>query len=140
MVEDLATQYGTALVSAGSITLVTAPADASSSVVLNTTWDGNGAVEMVDQSAATMLATGDSFTVQFTVEVDPDAVGAPGQLNNQVTAGGDAVDDNGNPLTDSSGNPIIVTDDSDNGTDPNSNNGEGTSDDPTPLLLSLIHI
>ena len=32
----------------------------------------------------------------------------------------------------------MVTDDSDNGTDPNSNNGEGTSDDPTPLLLPSV--
>ena len=138
LVEDLATQYGTALVSAGNLTLITAPADASSSVNLDTTWDGFVTTEMVDQTAATALAVGDSYTIQFSVEVDPNAVGAPATLQNQVTAGGDAVDENGNPITDSTGNPIIVTDDSDNGTDPNSDNGSGTTDDPTPLLIADI--
>ena len=136
LVEDLATQYGTALLSAGNITLVTAPADASSSVSLDSGWDGNATSEMIDQTAANLLAVGDTFTIQFTTDVDPDAVGAPVTLENQVTAGGDAVDANGDPLIDATGNPIVVTDDSDNGTDPNSDNGTGTTDDPTPLLIS----
>ena len=50
--------------------------------------------------------------VQYTTEVDPDAAGAPGALDNQVTVGGDAVDSSGNPLADSMGNPIGVTDNS----------------------------
>jgi len=87
LVEDLAAHFGTAMVSAGNITLTVPPADPSSNVVVDSTWDGNGANEMIDQVAATMLAVGDSFTVQFIVEVDPDAVGAPGQLDNQVTVG-----------------------------------------------------
>ena len=143
LVEDLASQFGTALISAGNITLLAPPADPTSSVALDSTWDGSGATEMIDQAAATSLAVGDSFVVQFTTEVDPDAVGAPGALNNQATTGGDAVDSNGNPVTDSSGNPIVVTDDSDSGTDPNTSNAaapgdNGTSDDPTPLLLPDI--
>jgi len=143
LVEDLAAHFGTAMVSAGNITLVTAPADPTSNVVLDSTWDGNGANEMIDQLAATMLAVGDSFTVHFDVEVDPDAVGAPGQLDNQVTVGGDGVDENGNPVTDSSGNPITVTDDSDSGTDPNTTNAgadgdSGGSDDPTPLIIPAV--
>ena len=138
LIEDLATQYGTALVSAGNIVVTAGPSDLASSVAVDTAWNGSGAIEMIDQSVTTVLAVGDSFTTQFTVEVDPDAAGAPGQLNNQVTAGGDAVDADGNPLTDSSGNPIMVTDDSDNGTDPNGDNGEGGSDDPTPLILPAV--
>ena len=109
----------------------------------DSTWDGSGATEMIDQAAATLLAVGDSFVVRFTTEVDPDAVGAPGTLDNQATTGGDAVDSNGNPVTDAAGNPIVVTDDSDSGADPNTTNAgapgdNGTSDDPTPLLLPAI--
>ena len=135
VVDDLATQFGAAFVSAGSLTIVTPPADPDSIIAVDAGWDGNASAEMVDQAAATLLSVGDSFTVQFIVEVDPDATGTSSQLDNQATATGDAVDENGNPLTDSSGNPLVVTDDSDNGADPNSENGEGTSDDPTPLLL-----
>ncbi len=143
LVEDLATQFGTALVSAGNITLTTPPANASSSVVLDSTWNGNSTTEMISQPASTLLAVGDSFVVTFTVEVDPDAVGAPGALDNQVTVGGDAVDENGAPITNSTGTPIVVTDDSDSGTDPSTTNpGEdgdtGGSNDPTPLLIPAI--
>ncbi len=140
LVEDLAGQFGTALVSAGNITLTTPPADASSSITLDSSWDGSGITEIIDQDAATLLAVGDSFTVQFTTEVDPDAVGAPGALDNQATVGGDAVDENGNPIVNSSGAPIVVSDDSDSGADPNGDNPNapgdmGTTDDPTPLLI-----
>ena len=135
LVEDLAGQFGTALVSAGNITLAVPPADPSSSIVLDAGWDGDGTTEMINQSASTLLNVGDSFTVEFTVEVDPDAAAAPGALDNQVTVGGAAVDENGDPI-----DGIVVTDDSDSGADPNSTNaGEdgdtGGSDDPTPLLL-----
>ena len=89
-------------------------------------------IEMIDQAASTSLAVGDSFVVQFTVEVDPFAAGAPADLSNQVTVGGTAIDP--------AGNPVSVTDDSDSGADPNGDNpgapGDmGTSDDPTPLLI-----
>ena len=113
LVEDLATQYGTALVSAGNIALLVAPSVTLSTVVLNAAWDGNGTIEMIDPAVSTVLNVGDSFTVQFSVEVDPDAIGASATFENQVTAGGDAVDANGDPITDSLGNPILVTDDSD---------------------------
>ena len=143
LVEDLNVHFGTALISAGNITLTTPPADASSNVLLDSSWNGDGNNEMIDQAAATLLAVGDSFVVQFTVEVDPDAVGAPGELDNQVTVGGDGVDENGVPITDSTGTPIVVTDDSDSGADPNGTNPDGdgdngTSDDPTPLYLPAI--
>ena len=70
--------------------------------------------------------------VQFTVEVNPFAAGAPTDLSNQVTVGGTALDPDGNP--------VAVSDDSDSGADPNGDNpgapGDmGTSDDPTPLLI-----
>jgi hypothetical protein len=143
LVEDLSTQFGTALISAGNATITVAPTDAGSSVAVDSAWDGSAATELLAQTATTSLAVGDSFTVQFTTEVDPNAVGAPATLDNQVTVGGDAVDANGDPIEDSSGNPIVVSDDSDSGSNPNGSNPDalgdmGTSDDPTPLLIADI--
>ena len=140
--EDLASQFGSAFVSAGNVSLVTSPS-ASSSVVLDSLWDGDGATEMISQTASTLLVVGDSFVVEFTVEVDPDAAAAPGALDNQVAVGGNAVDENGVEFTDSKGTAITTTDDSDSGTDPNNTNpndssDQGTSDDPTQLLIPSI--
>ena len=78
-----------------------------------------------------ILVPGDSVTIEFSVEVDPDANGAATSLDN--TAEVAAVDPSGTP----------VTDDSDSGTDPNGTNpGEpgdtGTEDDPTPLSIPDI--
>ena len=88
-----------------------------------------------------MLAVGDSFIFEFSVEIDP--VFATNVINNTVSVGGDAVDANGNPLTDSTGAPITATDDSDSGTDPSDPNAgapgdTGGSDDPTPLLIPQL--
>ena len=136
LVDDIATQFGGAFVSAGSLTLITPPGNIDSNIVLDSAnWDGSAATEMINQAANNTLKTGDLFIVQITVVVDPDASGTSGPLNNQATTGGNAVDDMGNPITDSTGAPITTTDDSDNGTDPNSDNGSGTSDDPTPLAI-----
>ena len=49
---------------------------------------------------------------------------------------GDAVDENGDAITDSSGSPLVATDASDSGTNPSNNNSndpddQGTPDDPT---------
>lgn len=147
LLEDLASQFGSAFVSAGSVTLVTPPANAISNVVLSAGFDGSSVTELVDQTASTALAVGDSFVVQFTVEVDVDAVAAPSPLDNQVVAGGSAVDSAGNPITDAAGNPIVATDDSDSGSDPNGGNpadqgddGAGATDDPTPLLIPDVGI
>ena len=145
LVEDLNTQFGPALISAGNVTLTGTPSDPASSIVLDSSWDGSGTIEIIDQASLTYLAVGDSFTVQFTVEVDPDASGTSQPLDNQVVVGGAAVDANGNPITDPNGNPIRVEDDSDSGTDPNSSNpndqgDQGTSDDPTPLFIADLGI
>ena len=144
LVEDLRTEFGFALVNAGNIALATPPS-AASTIVLDNSWDGDGANEMISQTAATLLAVGDSFTVEFTVEVDPDAAANPDQLDNQVTVGGNAVDENGAAILDSTNTPITTTDDSDSGTDPNSDNlnAQGdltTSDDPTPLLIPDVAV
>jgi hypothetical protein len=143
LIEDLAAQFGNQLVSAGGLTLTAGPSDAASNIAINSAWDGSGSTEMIDQAAVTLLAIGDAFMVQFTVEVDPDVSGTSTPMNNQVVVGGDAVDDNGDPINDSNGTPITANDDSDSGTDPNSSNpndqgDNGTSNDPTPLLIPSI--
>lgn len=141
LVDDLANQFGGAFVSAGNLSLVGGPFSPGSVVVLDSLgFDGNGNTEMINQAVPTALVVGDSYIVQFTVEVDPDATGTSGSLDNQVTSGGDAVDSAGNPITDSTGSPITTTDDSDSGTDPSTENAgapgdTGTSDDPTPLAI-----
>ena len=140
--EDLATQFGAAYVNAFGLTLVTPPTDAYSVISLDSAaWNGGSNTEILDTGITPKLAIGDSFVFQFTAEID--AVAATGVLDNTVTAGGDAVDANGNPLTDANGNPITATDDSDSGADPSSTNAGqpgdmGTSDDPTPTYLPDI--
>ena len=142
MAEDLATQFGAAYVNASGLTLATAPADPASTVALDSAnWNGGSATEIVDTTAPSLLAVGDSFVFEFVVEID--AVAATGVLDNQVTVAGDAVDANGNPLTDSTGAPITATDDSDSGTEPSDPNAgapgdNGTTDDPTPLYIPCL--
>ena len=141
VLEDLAAQFGPAFVSAGNLTLVTGPTDPASVIAIDSAWDGSGATQFIDNSGAagTLLAIGDSFTLQFDVIVSP----TTSALNNQVNASGTAVDHDGNPITDGSGAPIVVMDLSDSGTDPDDPNaGEpndtGGSDDPTPLFLPSV--
>ena len=144
--DDIAAQFGAPFVSASGLTLVTGPTDPGSSVLLDAAnWDGNASTEMIDQAAATSLVVGDSYVVQFVVIVDLDAGGTSGPLENQVVAGGDAVDGDGNPFTDSNGNAITANDLSDSGADangdnPNDQGDNGTSDDPTPLLIPDVSI
>ena len=66
-------------------------------------------------------------------------------MTNQATAGGDAISPDGTPLTDAAGNLITATDVSDNGTDPNGENGEDNGDgvagnDPTPVIIADLAI
>ena len=150
LVDDLATQFGDAFIGAGSLTFATAGAPpAGSSITLDAGWNGDGTdgiAEMVDQSVTTnVLKPGDSFVVQITVTVDPDATGTSGTLNNQATVGGDAVDDMGNPRTNVAGDPIVTTDLSDSGSDPNGTNPGGDGDtggsnDPTPLAIPDLRV
>ena len=108
LAEDLASQFGAAYVNASGLTLTTPPADPASAVALDSAnWNGGSATEIVNTAAPSLLAVGDSFVFQFTVEID--AVAATGVLENQVTVGGDAVDANGNPLNDSSGACLLYT-------------------------------
>ena len=147
LLEDLTTQFGPAFVDAGNLTLVNSPADPDSNIVVDSAvWNGASNIELLDTSNSNILAIGDSFTIQFAVEVDPRVVTEP--LVNQVVGEGQAVDQNGIPVTDSMGNPIFASDISDSGTNPNSTNpnapdDQGTADDPTlydvpPPVLGTI--
>jgi len=135
LLEDLQTQFGAAFVDAGNLTITSAPNDVASSVTVNSAaWNGSSSTELIDTASSSLLVVGDSFTIQFDVEIDPTAVSAP--LENQVDGSGAAVDSNGDPLTDSSGAPIVAADESDSGASPSSDNAgspddQGTSDDPT---------
>ena len=84
LTDDLATQFGSAFVSAGNLTLVPPTTGGSSVVVIDTSFDGSGNIEIIDQAAATLLAVGESYTVRFTVIVDPDASGTSSTLDNQA--------------------------------------------------------
>ena len=138
LVEDLAKHFGSALVSAGKIALTSAPAVSRSSVVLDSSWSGNDATEMIDQTASTLLAVGDSFTIAFAVEVDPIAASAIGDLENLVAVGvevveAEAVGARAAGVSDAS--HIEATDLSDSEIDPNSDEptvqvDQATSDDP----------
>ena len=138
LIEDFAIAFGNAAIGGGEIFLTTPPSDPSSTIVTNLNLQTD--VEIIDQSQPSLLAVGDSFAVRFTIQVDPDAAGAPAFLNNQVTITGEAVDSNGDPILDNSGSPVVVTDLSDSGIDPDGNNigadgDTGGSDDPTPVVF-----
>ena len=86
---------------------------------------------MLDGSGT--LAPGDAVTVTFNVVVDGSELGANAPLENQAEGGG----------TDPGGTPI--SDPSDSGTDPNTDNpgapgDTGGSNDPTPLTIADIAV
>jgi len=108
------------------VTLVTPPSGSSTVTLDSAGFDGSTGIELIDTSAASLLTVGDSFTLTFDVEIDPREVSDP--LENQVTGAGGAVDANGNPILDSTGNPIGANDLSDSGAVADD---QGTNDDPT---------
>jgi uncharacterized repeat protein (TIGR01451 family)/fimbrial isopeptide formation D2 family protein len=135
LLEDLAAQFGSPFVQAGNLSLQVPPTNTGSSVAVDSAgWNGNSSIELLDGSTSSMLAVGDSFTVEFDVEIDPSFATTP--LENQVEGAGEAINATGNPLTDSSDSPIVANDVSDSGTDPTTTNpgspdDQGTPDDPT---------
>ena len=139
LVDDLDDQFSDAFVGVSNLT-VQVPPPATSSVMLNGTFNGDAQTGLVNP-LGTSLSVGDSFTLRYTVEID--FTEASNVLTNTVGAVGTPVDELGNSFVDSAGMTITVTDDSDSGADPGGTNpGEdgdmGTSDDPTPVLLPLV--
>ncbi len=135
VVEDLSTQFGSAFVDAGNLTIISGPSSVTSNVVLDSPgFDGSGSPQLLDSSVNNVLAYGDSFTIQFEVEIDPTQVSAP--LVNQIQGNGLGVNSSGAPILGADGNQLSAQDLSDSGTDPNGINSDdpsdrGTLDDPT---------
>jgi len=142
LIEDLGTQFGAGLVNAGGLTMTAGPSGAASAITANAAFDGNGVTEMMDSTAAGFLEVGDSFTLEFNVEIDaaglPNATATNSVATNSVSGNAVGVDQNGDPIVNADGNQLTANDDSDSGSDPSSNNpGEpgdtSGSDDPTPV-------
>ena len=142
LVENLTAQFGSAFVDAGGLNLIGGPDDANSIVAVNfDSWDGSSVTDLVDSNFASRLVVGDSFTVQFDVEIDPTQVN--GQLENQVLGTGTAVDASGQPIVGTAGQTLSASDLSDsgtvtNGSNPNDPGDNGTSDDPVPFTPPAV--
>ena len=134
LIEDLMTQLGGAFAGVSDLSLTTGPGNAASNIAVNPNWNGASITELLDPNISNNLAAGDSFVIEFNAEINPRLANGP--LSNQVTGSGTAVDENGNVFTDPDGTPIVATDESDNGVDPQSENGDADNDgvfgnDPT---------
>jgi hypothetical protein len=142
LVEDLSTQFGSAFLSASNLTITSGPGNSGSSVTVDSAgFDGSGSTEMLDTSVNNVLAYGDSFTIQFDVEIDPREVSGP--LANQIQGNGLGVDANGDPIIGVDGNQLSAHDLSDSGTDPTGVNpddpsDQGTLDDPTAFAPAAV--
>ena len=136
LIEDLATQFDSAFVEAGNLRLIAGPSEAGSSISINSAdWNGETITELID-GMDSVLAVGDSFTIQLDVEINPAEVTAP--LDNQAVGTGLAIDSQGNPILDSNNVQIVGIDFSDSGQDPTTTNPDdptdtGSSSDPTPF-------
>ncbi len=135
LTEDLVGHFGAGVFVAvtSAPTISAGPSNPASTAPNLTTWDGGigGNINVFDGLSGRLLP-GDSLTVAFSIEVDPNAGSATTYLN-QVEA------------TALGSNNLPVTDLSDDGSDPHTANptapGDmGTYDDPTPLRLPSIHL
>ena len=66
LTEDVASQFGSVFVNASNLTLISSTTNPSSSVTLNSAFNGGSDTLLLDASAFNTLHVGDSFTVQFT--------------------------------------------------------------------------
>ena len=133
--ENLFNQFGPAFVDAGNLQIVMGTSEAGSNIAVDpTAFDGETITELLDTTNQNTLVVGDTFVLQFDVQIDQRQVTAP--LANQVTGAANAIDGNGNQVLNSNGNVIIADDLSDsgtntNGSNPNEPDDQGTPDDPT---------
>ena len=141
LVEDLAAQLGDVVVSAGNVIVTVPPVNDVSSINVASEWNGTSATQLLGSGST--LAAGDQFTIEYTVELDATELASVPDASTFVTATGNAIDDDGNPVTNFNGDLVSAFDHSDSGTDPNGNNdGEpgdsGESNDSTPLYVPSI--
>ena len=118
LTDDIAAQFGSQFVGIvpGSLAVQNFVGTGSAPAA-NAAFEGDTTQSLITSTGP--LQVDDTFEIVFTVTIDPDAGGTSSTgLENQATSTGAALDENGNPLVDATGNPITATDDSDNGTDP----------------------
>jgi hypothetical protein len=126
------TKFGTAFVAVTGAPAVVAigshgaVTNATAVPALNASFNGNGDL----LAGGGLLKPGQRFVVQFRIEVNPNAAGAPAIPKNQVEGFAESLD--------GAGMTVVSSDLSDSGFTPNSNNpgrpgDTGGSDDPTPL-------
>ncbi|MFW2590262.1 hypothetical protein, partial [Sagittula sp. SSi028] len=120
LVDDLATQFGSAFLSVVTQPTVTAqPTLAGSVDVADTTTPyAGGATPLIGSTG--VLAVGDSYTVSFTVNLDATASTA---LENSAQAGATP------PVTAANPTPAAISDNSENDTTQNVNDGDPTTGD-----------
>ena len=126
LIDDLATDLGAAFVQVVTLPNVFTPLTTATTVpTINPLFIGTmPALDMLLGMPTDMLLSGEVLAIEVIVELDPSAAGADSPLLNQATASGKDPND------------TFVEDDSDNGADPDGTNGDGGSDDPTPLDCS----
>ena len=144
LVDDIVTQLGSAYVSVAS-----APAINVGSTTAAVT-PALGVFPMnIFNGTSGRLNPGQVVEVEFVIQVNPDAAGAPDPLDNQATTGGIPTNGSGVPLENpNTGSPYIpgqVTDDSDSGvqlegTNPGEPGDTGGPDDPTPVQIPSIDV
>ena len=144
LVDDIVTQLGSAYVS-----VATAPSiNVGSTTAAVTPTLGVFPMNIFNGTSG-RLNPGQVVEVEFVIQVNPDAAGAPDPLDNQATTGGIPTNGNGVPLENpNTGSPYIpgqVTDDSDSGvqlesTNPGEPGDTGGPDDPTPVIIPSVDI
>ena len=131
LTEDLADQFGGALISTTSPTIdaTLAPTSTIPSTLINSAWVGDTSLDLFDPAEMSELLTpGEEFSITFDVTVDPDLL-----------------DDNSDFLTNTAdvtgvgqnfdGNPVTVSDQS------GADNGDGLdTDEPTAAIVPEIAV
>jgi len=130
LVDDLSapSNLGTAFVglrTAPTITLINT-SGGSIAPSLDSGFTGTSAAPNLLIGTDGLLLPGDQFEVVFTATVDPDAPGAPAELANQASVGG------------TSPGGEVPEDLSDNGSQTDGPNADGTDDDPTPIAVPVL--
>ncbi|HFA48561.1 MAG TPA: T9SS type B sorting domain-containing protein, partial [Bacteroidetes bacterium] len=130
VIEDLAAQMGTAFVQVLGVPSIYAPlTDATIAPSVNAAFTGAApALDVFSGTPADQLLPGEMIAVDLVVEIDPTAANAPSPISNSATVSGTTPDD------------MTVSDDSDSGDDPTTDNGDGGFDDPTEFVCLPANI
>ena len=129
LIDDLAQEFGAALVNVSNLAIDATNVVGGTAPGINSSWLSDTSANILDGSG--VLLPDDGFAVTFDVEVDPDATGTSAYLFNQAAL---SASDPANP-------GVVVADLSDGGSDPTSSNtgapGDlGLTDDATPIEIT----